>query len=315
MLNVALRDLAGRLDVAATGSTLSDLADACLDAALSESRIRFAIMGLGKLGGRELNYSSDIDVMFVHDGDPVVAEKEAEKLLRSVGAVTPEGQTFRVDAGLRPEGKAGALSRSLGAYVEYYTRWSKPWEHQALIKARWAAGDRDLGEDLLQEVRPLAFPERLSEDALREMRHLKARMEKERIGRGVDPRRHLKLGPGGLSDVEFAVQLLQRLHGHSAPLLQTASTAGALRACAEAELISEEDERMMRDAYDFLMRLRNRAFFLSARPVDVLPSKPEDLEALAIAMGYGDQPRQELEDAYLRLTRRARRVAERIIYG
>ena len=314
MLNVSLRDLAGRLDVDATGSALADLADACLDAALSETGIRFAVIGLGKLGGRELNYSSDIDVMFVHDADQAAAEREAENLLRSVGEVTPEGQTFRVDPGLRPEGKAGALSRSLDAYIEYYSRWSRPWEHQALIKARWVAGDRDLAERLLNEVRPLAFPERLSEEALREMRHLKARMEKERIGRGIDPRRHLKLGPGGLSDVEFAVQLLQRRHGHAGASLRAASTVDALRACTEAELISEEDERILRDAYDFLMRLRNRAFFLSARPVDVLPSRPEDLEALAIAMGYDHQPRQELEDAYLRLTRRARRVAKRVIY-
>ena len=314
MLDVSLRDLASQLDVTEVGTALSDLAEACLEAALGESGLRFAVIGMGKLGGRELNYSSDIDVMFVHEGDTARAEKEAERLLRSVGDVTPEGQAFRVDAGLRPEGKAGALSRSIEAYLEYYERWARPWEHQALIKARWVAGDHDLADELLSAVRPKAFPEHLSSEALRELRHLKIRMEKERIGRGVDPRRHLKMGPGGIADVEFAVQLLQRMHAHSNPLLQTTSTKTALSRLVREELIDERDADVLSDAYDFLMRLRNRAFFLIARPVDVLSSKPEELEALAIAMDFEEQPRQELEEAYLRMTRRARRVAERIIF-
>ena len=315
MLHVSLRDLAGELDAEGTGAALADLADSCLEAALEDCDVRVAIVGLGKLGGRELNYSSDIDVMFVHEGDAAVAEREAERMLRAVGDVTPEGQAFRVDANLRPEGKSGALSRSLDAYVEYYDRWAKPWEHQALIKARWVAGDRSLAEDLVAAVRPRAFPERLTDAALREMRHLKARMEKERIGRGTDPRRHLKMGPGGLADVEFAVQVLQRVHGYELEAIRSTSTLDALRAAREAGLLSEDDARILRAAYDFLMRLRNRAFFLSARPVDVLPSRPEDLEALAVAMGYQEQPRQELEEIYRRTTRRARRVAERIIFG
>lgn len=315
MLQISLRDIGGRLGVEAAGAALADLADSCLEAALEDCEVRFAIIGLGKLGGRELNYSSDIDVMFIHEGDPAVAEGEAERLLRAVGDVTPEGQAFRVDANLRPEGKAGALSRSLDAYLEYYERWAKPWEHQALIKARWAGGDRRLAEDLIRSVQPRAFPERLREESLREMRHLKARMERERIGRGTDPRRHMKMGPGGIADVEFAVQLLQRRHGHELEELRSASTLEALRASRDAGLLSEEEARIFRTAYEFLMRLRNRAFFLSGRPVDVLPTRPEDLEALAVAMGYQEQPRQELEEIYRRTTRRARRVAEQIIYG
>jgi glutamate-ammonia-ligase adenylyltransferase len=314
MLDISLKDLAGRASVREVGATLAALADACLEAALNETPLRFAVIGMGKLGGCELNYSSDVDVMFVHEGDATAAEKEAERLLRAVGAVTPEGQAFRVDPGLRPEGKAGVLSRSVDAYVEYYDRWARPWEHQALIKARWVAGDKDLAEDLIQRVRGRAFPETLSGEALREMRHLKARMEKERIGRGVDPRMHLKMGPGGIADVEFAVQLLQRRHGHTDVTLQTTSTIEALDACVRKSLLDERDGRLLSEGYDFLMRLRNRAFFLIARPVDVVPSKPEELEALAIAMGFEDQPRQELEDTYLRITRRTRRVAERIIY-
>lgn len=314
MLNIGLRDLAGEIDVEGVGSALSDLADSALEAALGSPSVPFAIIGMGKLGGRELNYSSDVDVMFVHDGDPAAAEKEAERLLSSVGEVTPEGQAFKVDAALRPEGKSGPLARSLESFFEYYERWSKPWEHQALIKARFTAGDADLAERLLSVARTRAFPEELSSEALREMRHLKARMEKERVGRG-DPRKHIKMGPGGIADVEFAVQLLQRLHGHSDESLRVRSTMEALEAAKSAGLMSESDARVLTDAYSFLMRLRNRAFFLSARPVDVLPVKPEDLEALGISMGFRDQPRQELEEVYLRTTRKARRVAEAIIYS
>ena len=287
MLRIALRDLAGEIDVESVGSALSDLADSALEAALGSPSLPFAIIGMGKLGGRELNYSSDVDVMFVHDGDPAAAEKEAERLLSSVGEVTPEGQAFRVDAGLRPEGKSGPLARSLESFFEYYERWSKPWEHQALIKARFAAGDAGLAERLLSVARARAFPEQLSAEALREMRHLKARMEKERVGRG-DPRKHMKMGPGGIADVEFAVQLLQRLHGHSNDGLRVRSTMNALEAIKSADMMSESDARVLADAYSFLMRLRNRAFFLSGRPVDVLPIKPEDLEALGISMGFRD---------------------------
>jgi [glutamine synthetase] adenylyltransferase / [glutamine synthetase]-adenylyl-L-tyrosine phosphorylase len=316
MMHVSLRDLAAEIDVHTVGTALSDLADAALHAALGDnSSLPFAVIGMGKLGGGELNYSSDIDVMFVHDGDPAEAEKIAEGLLRAVGEVTPEGQAFRVDAALRPEGKAGTLARSLESFLEYYERWAKPWEHQALIKARFAAGHADLAQRLLSALRPRAFPEELSTEALREMRHLKARMEKERVTRGVDPRKHLKMGPGGISDVEFAVQLLQRLHGHRVEQLRTRSTTRALDAARDGGLLSADDARVLLDAYSFLMRLRNRAFFLSGRPVDVLPAKPEELEALGISMGFRDQPRQELDEAYLRTTRRARRVAEGIIYS
>lgn len=315
MLHISLRDLASEIDVQDVGAALADLADSALDAALGDVSVPFAVIGMGKLGGRELNYSSDVDVMFVHDGDPAVAEKEAEQLLRAVGEVTPEGQAFRVDAALRPEGKSGPLARSLDSFFEYYDRWAKPWEHQALIKARCVAGDEGVAERLLAAIRPKAFPEKLTGDALREMRHLKARMEKERIGRGIDPRKHMKMGPGGISDVEFAAQFFQRKHGHADERLRTRGTFEALSAIADAGLAGTHDVAVLRDAYAFLMRLRNRAFFLSGRPVDVLPQKPEDLEALGISMGFREQPRQELEEAYLRTTRRARRVAEPIIYS
>ena len=315
MLRVSLFDLSGGLSTEEVGESLSDVADACLQAALGKPDFPFAIVGMGKLGGRELNYSSDVDVMFVHDGDPSVAEKMAEGLLRAVGEVTPEGQAFKVDAGLRPEGKSGPLTRSFQSYVEYYERWAQPWEHQALIKARFCAGDRVLADKLIQSVERLAFPESITSEMLSEMRHLKARMEKERVGRGPDPRMHLKMGPGGLADVEFAVQLLQRAHGHDHPELRVTSTLAALEAVRSNGLISDDDASILKDGYLFLTRVRNRAFFLAGRPIDLYPSKPEEAESLGIAVGFAEQPRQELEETYLRATRRVRRVAQELIYG
>lgn len=313
-LRIALSDLARRSDVAQVGSWLSDLAAACIEAAL-DGGDGFAVVGMGKLGGRELNYASDVDVLFVHRGDGQAAEKRAESLLRAIGEVTPEGQAFRVDAALRPEGKSGPLSRSMESYREYYDKWGDHWEHQALIKARVVAGDPELGAQLVAVARSVAFPAALPPEALQQVRHLKARMEKERVPKGVDPRRHLKLGPGGIADVEFAVQLLQRIHGHAHPELQVTGTLEALDIALGLGLVSEDDVARLREAFIFLMELRNRIFFLFAKPVDALPTKPEDLEALGIAMGLKAHPRQEIEERFLRVSRRARKVAERLIYG
>ncbi|MDQ3940647.1 MAG: bifunctional glutamine-synthetase adenylyltransferase/deadenyltransferase, partial [Actinomycetota bacterium] len=316
MVRVALADLAGVADTDAVGTSLSDLADACLEAALEESSMpSFAVIGMGKLGGRELNYSSDIDVMFVHDGDPSRAETVAEQLMKAIGEVTPEGQAFRIDPGLRPEGKSGPLVRSLDSFLEYYARWSDAWERQALIKARPAAGDAVVGRAFIERTRPFAFPGELSRDALGQIRHLKARMERERIPRGIEPRRHFKMGPGGVADIEFAVQLIQLQHGHEHDELQVSGTIDALDAAAKLDLIDADTTRLLSDAYRFLGRLRDRLFFMAGRPVDALPTRPEDLEALGIAMGYSAQPRQEIEEEYLRITRRARRVCEPLIYG
>jgi glutamate-ammonia-ligase adenylyltransferase len=270
---------------------------------------------MGKLGGRELSYASDVDVMFVSTGDPHRAEKDAENLIRAIGEVTPEGQAFRIDAALRPEGKSGPLARSLESFGEYYERRARPWELLALLKARVAAGNDDLGSRYLEMIRELAYPAVVDPSELAEIRHLKARMERERIPRGTDARRNFKLGPGGLSDIEFAVQLLQRMNARRLPSLRAAGTVEALGAAATEGVLDEDDARLLVDAYLWLGRLRNRLFFIAARPGDALPVKPEELEALGIAMGYEQQPRQELEEHYLRVTRRARRVAEPLIYG
>jgi [glutamine synthetase] adenylyltransferase / [glutamine synthetase]-adenylyl-L-tyrosine phosphorylase len=313
MLGIALADIEGEADAAAVGASLADLADACLSAALGDSDL--AVVGMGKLGGRELSYASDVDVMFVAVGDPQRAEKAAEELIRAIGEVTPEGQAFRIDASLRPEGKSGPLARSLESFAEYYERWARPWELLALVKARPAAGDASAGAAHLEHARRLAYPEIVDASELAEIRHLKARMERERIPKGTDPRRNFKLGPGGLSDIEFGTQILQRTHGHRIPSLQVTGTIPALEAAAAAGLLPEDDAHLLTASYAWLGRLRNRLFFIVGRPSDGLPVKPEELEALGIALGYEGQPRQELEEHYLRTTRRVRKVAEPLIYG
>lgn len=315
MLEVALDDITGVADTQAVGVRLSYLADACLQAAVEEVGFPLAVIGMGKLGGRELNYASDVDVMFVHAADPRAAEQAAEAMLKIIGAVTPEGQAFDIDASIRPEGKSGLLARSFEYCLEYYERWAQTWEHQALIKARVAAGDSEVGARFVAETRRHAFPEVVRPEALLEIRHLKARMERERIPRGTDPRRNFKLGPGGLSDVEFAVQVLQMQHGASVDALRTGGTLEALEAARRARLLDDDAERVLRDSYLFLTRLRNRLYLMVGRPVDALPPQPERMEALGIAMGYSDQPRQEVEEEYMRLTRRTRRIAEPLIFG
>ncbi len=315
LLEIMVADIIGEADARTTGNALSELAEACIAASLLDERASFAVIAMGKLGGRELGYSSDIDVMFVHDGNSQEAESLAERLLGTLGEVTAEGRVFVVDAGLRPEGKAGPLTRSVASYEKYYERWAKPWEYLALVKARYAAGDRNLAEDLLRSVSANAFPPRLEDRSIDEIRHLKARMERERIPRGTNARLNLKFGPGGMTDVEFACQIIQITHGHYHPELRVTSTSEALHAAGNAGLIPEESVRRLQETYEFLYGLRNRMFLMSGHNRDTLPTKPEELEALGVAMGFKDQPRQRLEDHYLRLTRRTRKVAEPLIYG
>lgn len=315
LLGIAMADLNGSPSEA-VGASLADLADACVEAALKDlDAPGLAVIGVGKLGGRELSYSSDIDVVFVHDGASEEAEEAAERLMSAIGEVTPEGQAFRIDAALRPEGRRGGLlARSVASYSEYYERWAEPWERLALIKARVAAGNEELGARFLDVSVRHAFDKGLDVQAVAQIRHLKARMERERIPRGVDPRRHLKLGPGGMSDVDFAVQMTQARHGGTHSSLRTTSTLGALTAASDADLIPPDDARVLADAYRFLARLRNRYFLLLGRHVEALTTKPEELEALGIALGFEEQPRQELEETFLRMTRRVRRICEPLIF-
>ncbi|MEX0665022.1 MAG: bifunctional [glutamine synthetase] adenylyltransferase/[glutamine synthetase]-adenylyl-L-tyrosine phosphorylase [Acidimicrobiia bacterium] len=320
LLRVAARDLVGLASIATTARELADLADACVEAAVRalEPAVPFAVIGMGRLGGRELSYASDIDVVFVYDGtspaDFAAAEATATALMTEIGATTAEGQTFRIDANLRPEGKQGPLARSLDGYRQYYERWALTWELQSLLRARPVAGDRDVAARFLELVEPFVYRDPFPRDAAREVRRIKARIERERIPPGEDPEFHLKLGRGALTDVEFTVQLLQLEHGARHPEVREPATMEALLRLRDAGVLDAESATVLGDAYRFCERARNARYLVTGQPGDALPTGPP-AGRIARLLGYGHRPETELREDYRRVTRRARRVVERIFYG
>ncbi|MGZ4127842.1 MAG: bifunctional [glutamine synthetase] adenylyltransferase/[glutamine synthetase]-adenylyl-L-tyrosine phosphorylase, partial [Actinomycetota bacterium] len=329
VLRLACRDLAGGASVEEVGRELAALAEAAVRAAVASliaehpapSGARFAVIGMGKLGGEELNYASDIDVIFVADGvdNQAVpwATKIAEGLIQRLAATTEEGQAFRVDTTLRPEGKDGALVRSLSAYRAYYERWARPWEFQALLKARPIAGDPDLGREFMDLVTPYLFHTELPQEWIREIRGLKARIERERLGPREDPRTQIKVGAGGLIDVEFTIQLLQLMHGHIDPRLRKVhGTIPALATATEIGLLDLERGRWLVDAYRFLNRVRNTLYMIKGRSTDALPTDAHEQDLLARSLGYPSPgARNAFIEEYRKTTRRARRVCEDVFYG
>ncbi|HEV2310444.1 MAG TPA: hypothetical protein VGU73_07965, partial [Acidimicrobiia bacterium] len=269
-------------------------------------------------GGEELSYSSDIDVLFVYDGDDPGDSETAAALARRLTAAlaepTAEGQTFRVDANLRPEGRQGPLARSLESYRAYYERWALVWEHQALLRSRPVAGDPDLGRRFVEMVQPIVFREPFPDEDAREVRRIKARVERERIPPGEDRNFHLKLGRGALTDIEFTVQLLQLQHGRSEPSVRGPATLAALAALAEAGLLAAADANVLAEAYVFCERARNACYLVMGRPSDALPTGP-DAVRVGRLLGELRRPEAALRDDYRRVTRRARHVVERVFYA
>jgi glutamate-ammonia-ligase adenylyltransferase len=321
LLRIAARDLIGFSPLEVAERELTGLAEACLEAALAglDPKVPFTVVGMGRLGGAELSYASDIDVLFVYGGDRAadfnVAEQIAEELVAEIGATTSEGQTFRIDARLRPEGNQGPLARSLAGYARYYERWGLTWERQALSKARVVAGDAELGAQFCELVDHVVYGRPFTDDDMREIRRMKARIERERIPPGEDPQFHLKLGRGSLSDVEFLVQLLQLQHGGERPELRVPGTIEALTRLRAAGLLADDDAAALEAAYRFCERARNARYLQTGSPSDALPSDRSELEKLGLLLGYVHQPATSLRDDYRRLTRRARRVVEREFYG
>jgi glutamate-ammonia-ligase adenylyltransferase len=223
---------------------------------------------------------------------------------------------MEIDTDLRPEGKNGPLVRSLDSFAAYYEKWSSPWEAQALLRARIVAGDSELGSRFEQLIAPVRYPiGGLSASALLEMRKLKARMETERLPRGIDPNRHIKLGRGGLSDVEWTIQLLQLNHGNDFPELQTTETLPAIAVAEKIGVLTNQDSVILAEAWTLASEVRNAIVLVKGKPSDVLPIDITDLAAIAYLMGYSRSRVGQLEQDYLRATRRARGVTERVFYG
>jgi len=327
----------GLVDSATAAGEITDAADVVLAGGLraAEQEVlaekgleappaRMLVVAMGRLGGREMSYVSDADVMFVHEPVPGAGETLAQEYatavasrLRSLLGSTGPEPALEVDADLRPEGRNGPLVRSLAAYREYYERWSQVWESQALLRARHVAGDRALWEDFERLVDPLRYPsEGLPEADVREVRRIKARVEAERLPRGVPRARHLKLGPGGLADVEWTVQLLQLQHAGRVPGLRTTSTVAALDAAAEAGVLDREDAATLRRAWHLASGLRDALVLWSGRAssshADQLPHERRALVGVARLLGF--RSGSELEEEYLRAARRARAVVERVFY-
>ncbi|MEV0183034.1 bifunctional [glutamine synthetase] adenylyltransferase/[glutamine synthetase]-adenylyl-L-tyrosine phosphorylase [Streptomyces sp. NPDC050625] len=284
---------------------------------------RFAIIGMGRFGGNELGYGSDADVLFVHEPREGVEEREAADAankvvseMRRLLQIPSADPPLLIDADLRPEGKSGPLVRTLKSYEAYYRRWSLVWESQALLRAEPVAGDEELAGRFIELVDPLRYPaEGLGDEAVREIRRLKARMESERLPRGADPKLHTKLGPGGLSDVEWTVQLLQLRHGWVESGLRTTRTREALAAARAADLISTEDAATLDEAWVLATRVRNAVMLVRGRAGDTFPSESRELSAVGRYLGYGPGHAGDMLDAYRRTTRRARAVVEELFYG
>ena len=264
------------------GEHLSDLADAALGAALTVATStvcgddgappRLAVIAMGKCGARELNYVSDVDVIFVGEHGRRVATRVAGEMMRFAADAF-----FEVDAALRPEGKHGQLVRTLDSHVAYYQRWAKTWEFQALLKARPAAGDADSARQYIDALMPMVWTACEREDFVPEVQAMRRRVE-ELVPAGVRAR-EIKLGTGGLRDVEFAVQLLQLVHGRNDESLHVASTVDALAALGAGGYIGRDDAANLTASYEFLRLLEHRLQLQRLKRTHMLPEADDD-EAL-----------------------------------
>ena len=270
------------LRFATIGAHLSDLADAALDAALQIAVAnvckdgapppRLAVIAMGKCGARELNYVSDVDVIFVGEDSGPITTRVAGEMMRLAS-----GAFFDVDAGLRPEGKQGALVRTMDSHIAYYQRWAKTWEFQALLKARPAVGDAELGQRYVEALLPMVWTACEREDFVPEVQAMRRRVES--LVPADVREREIKLGTGGLRDVEFAVQLLQLVHGRTDSSLHVASTVEALSALGSGGYVGRDDAANLTASYEFLRLLEHRLQLQRLQRTHMLPA-PEDDEAL-----------------------------------
>jgi len=281
--------------------------------------LEFAAIAMGRFGGEELGFGSDADLMFVYRANAASndeAQKVAEKIISELKRLSADPVLeFEIDIDLRPEGKNGAVARSLDSYRQYYERWANTWESQALLRARPVAGAKALCTDFEELIDKYRYPQLLDASAIIQIRRIKARVETERLPQGADARRHLKLGRGSLSDVEWLVQLMQLQHGHEHPLIRTPKTLEALSACAAEGLIAEHDARVLKEAWLLASRVRSASVLWANKRTDVLPNDRRQLDGIARILEYPAGSASALEQDYLAFTRRSRGVFERLFYG
>ena len=304
LLRLAARDLTGAVTLDQAAAELADLAAAALEASLAIARsqlppgaapARLAVLAMGKGGGRELTYASDVDVIFV--AGPAgrqraaglrTATRLAAGLIRVCSQSTPEGPLFPVDANLRPEGRDGPLVRTLASHRAYYQRWAKTWEFQALLKARPVAGDADLGNGYIDAIMPLVWEAAQRENFVPDVQAMRRRVVATLPA--AEAGRQLKLGPGGLRDIEFAVQLLQLVHGRTDETLRVSATLPGLAALAAGGYVGREDAASLAAAYRFLRGVEHLLQLRQLRRTHTLPEDPAALRRLGRALHLAEGP-------------------------
>jgi glutamate-ammonia-ligase adenylyltransferase len=353
MLRIAGRDLARLGKLTEVLQEISDVADVCLDAVWRVCYQQLAgrygqpwhqdaggrwrptagcVLGMGKLGGQELNYSSDVDVLFVYSEEGSVFKEPpagrkasrsaltnhqffnrlAEAFIAEVSRMTPEGALYRIDLRLRPEGDAGPLSRSLAGYENYYAQWGQTWERMMLIKARGVAGDGMLAAEFLETIQPFRYPRSVNENVLHEVVSMKARIENEVLKSG-ELERNVKLGRGGIREIEFVVQARQLLGAGRQPFLQGAQTLPSLAKLVQYELLSAEESRLLTEAYTFLREVEHRLQMEDNRQTHTIPADHRAQERLARLMGFTNLG--EFHSAHQAHTHNVRRIFDRLLKG
>lgn len=314
-----LSDLTEEYLRAILGAILDDGSER-LDGLRLAEIVDFAIIAMGRFGGEELGFGSDADVMFVYrplegiSGE--IAQKAAEQIVHQIRELSADTRlSFELDLDLRPEGRQGAIVRSFDSYSAYYERWSDSWEAQALLRARPIAGSSQLVSGFESLINQYRYPQKVDPKDVIEIRRIKARVENERLPQGADPKRHLKLGRGSLSDVEWLVQLLQLQHGGAHPSIRTPKTLAALHACVTDGLISESDANVLEAAWTLASRVRSAVVLWTNKHTDVLPNDRRQLEGVARILNYPPHSASALEQDYLAATRRARAVFERLFFA
>jgi glutamate-ammonia-ligase adenylyltransferase len=322
-LRITALDLLGKASLSATTRALSDLADVCADAALEASHRElaaqqgvtgehgFCILAMGKWGGRELNYSSDIDPIFLYrDAPRLVGAKDptqyllklAEMVVKALSEPMRRGIVFRVDMRLRPEGRVGTLARSVSSALHYYETWGEPWERQAMLKARPCAGDLQVGEQFLERLQAWLYRPSLSETDFAEIVRLRERAEAQARARNAYET-DLKNGWGGIRDIEFSVQALQLMLGGRLPRLRTPATLDALQRLKHARILAPDETRALQDAYIFLRTVEHRLQLQFGHQTHLLPTDPKARARLAKLMGFAEP------DAFEQTLARHRAVA------
>jgi glutamate-ammonia-ligase adenylyltransferase len=351
MICIAARDLARLASTEEIILEVSHVADVCLNAVLQASLLphitrfgkpfeedsagrwretTFCVLGLGKLGGQELNYSSDVDVLFVYSDEGSVFKEPprkgktakasltnhqffkrvAEQFVAEVGKMTGDGMLYRIDLRLRPEGDAGPLVRSLASYENYYAQWGQTWERMMLIKTRCTAGDATLAGEFLEMTQPFRYPRSLSENVLNEIAATKERIESEVVKSG-ELDRNVKLGRGGIREIEFVVQALQLLHAGRNPFLQSPQTLPALQKLAQYHLLERAEAEALAVAYSFLRDVEHRLQMEHNQQTHTLPESSAARTRMAKLMGFADFKAFDRERA--KHSQRVRVVYERLL--